>query len=231
MWPLLIATAATSAAQSLSQGSQRALTNNAATLAAMQQETEQLKDQSRVNAAGLESNLKNMVTTNTMAGLVQMQAAQSRRSLTQERMMLGDTANLAKGSATANAAAAGTIGSSVDAVRQDIQRAVNTATIRADENYEIDMLNYQQTITDLYTNYDRGMNMPRMGRVSNLKLESAPSIGRSLLSGAISTVGNYAMQRMGLGLGEAAQSPIQSVNLKGGMGQAALGSLQGLVAS
>ena len=217
MWWAL-AGAGLSFLSSSSQASAQAAQANAQILDAMNQRTQQLEDLTAQNEAGLEANVKNRVSAGVRAALINLNVAQAGRQYVRQKLALGSQELEALGAASANAAAAGTIGASVDAVQADIRMKVERARYEQDEAYDTTVMNAQTELNDLFTSLDRGLYSPQVGRTnaSSLSLQRV-DYGAILTSSLLGAATSYAGAKMSLGLG----TPSTGTNNW-------IGSLQGL---
>lgn len=174
MWPLLIM-----GAMSMMQQSQQR--NGEA--AAASGETKALK----------EANVKNAQNTAFRVGLLNVQRAQQKKELQQQKADLGASELQALSSAGNNAAASGTIGASVDAVQTDIQMAYDRQQAMISEENEANAQNFNTELYDLITN---GQNAIQHGRKT--KYASDLSIAANT---AVAMGSRYMGAKMDLGLG------------------------------
>lgn len=133
----------------------------------------------------------------------QYNLAQQKRALNQQSADISQARLQALGDAELSAASTGSMGASINAMAADIEQKAQAAqdvTAQSYQdaqeayNYELQMmvLNTQATNNATVTKYEGGQS-------------SSSLMGMSLLSGLTTFAGNYATQRMQLGLGQKAQ--------------------------
>lgn len=190
---------------------------------------DQLAASTAHNEAIIEANQKNTVASNFKAGLISMQMGIAKKTQAQERTDLSKLRGQALGGVNANAAAAGTIGSSVEAVAQDVDRTVGEALVKTEETWDIQENNFSTQMHDLYSNLQNMLQTASVDRsrdpVRGMVFEqnNVPS-NKNIWQGAIANgVMQYAGAQMNLGLGGG--SPGQIIpGLGGGSGQRAGGN-------
>lgn len=174
VWPL-IAMAAVSA---ISQSQQRNAESKAA---------------SADSKAVREANRKNFTNTTFRVGLLNVQKAAQKKELQQAKADLSAGELQALSTAGNNAAAAGTIGASVDAVQTDIQQAYDRQLALINEENEVNAQNYNTELYDLITN---GSNAINPGRKYKPTSDFAIAASTALAVGS-----RYLGAKMDLGLG------------------------------
>lgn len=187
VWPLI----AMAAVSMMQQNKQAA--------GAADQATARAEDFQAESQAAREANLKNFQSTAFRVGLLNVRKAQEVRALQQRKFDTGAEEQQALGTAAVNAAASGTVGSSVDAVQSDIQMAFDKVRAQISDENELNALNFNTDLYDLITN---GQN----SQVNVGKFRNAPK-GQSQLSmagnAAFQVAGTYLGAKMDLGLGSA----------------------------
>lgn len=168
----------------------------------MQQEAAAWDRNSADNKAIGEANLTNQIRTGYKVGLLNVQRAQAKKRAMQDGFDLSKTAEQALGSANANAAAAGQIGASVDAVTNDIQSKVDDAAAQMGANYEQTSDNFDTQLTDLLNQGHDVLRAASKITVQKTPIAQTTGIGEALLGAAIDVGGNYLSQKMKLGLGK-----------------------------
>lgn len=154
------------------------------------------------NKAINEANLTNQIRTGYKVGLLNVQAAHAKKKAMQDGFDISRTRQQVLGAATANAAAAGTVGASVDAVVQDINSKVSEAQAHADVNYEQTADNFSTQLTDLIA---QGQDVLR--HAAKVTVQRTPEavtygFGEALAGAAIDAAGQYFGAQMNLGLGK-----------------------------
>lgn len=170
----------------------------------MQQEAEAWDRNAADNKAIGEANLTNQIRTGYKAGLLNVQRAQAKKRSMQEGSDLGRAAQQALGAATANAAAAGSIGSSVDAVVGDIYQKVDEAAAQLGANYEQQSDNFDTQLTDLLTQGHDVIRAASKATVRKTPKAQTTGIGEAFTGAVIDVAGEYLSAAMKLGLGKPA---------------------------
>lgn len=164
--------------------------------------------QAKQNKALLKADLSTLINTNYTAGLLGISLAQQRRTSAQNLTRLRQGESVAIGTVTANSAAAGTIGASVDAVASDIRRKADQGLNQIYDQASVDQLNYDTSIRNLYEGYLQGQqqiddSLP--DEFTPIRFIDAPtggpSFGQALVQGALQVGGQYFMDQWRLGLG------------------------------
>lgn len=149
------------------------------------------------NNAVVKANLANTLRTGYRAGLLNMQKGLLKKQTAQRGFDTTAAAQEALGAVTANQAASGTIGASVDAVSQDIQMKMGEALAQNRDAYEIDLLNWNTQLGELL--FEAKQATQDMAQVD---LPSDSDIfGNALMSAAVSAGTMYANSKMSLGPG------------------------------
>lgn len=168
--------------------------------------------------------LHSIVRNSYKTGLLNVQLGLQKKTAAQEGYTQTVQARAAMGEASAQAAATGSVGASVDAVQNDIDMKLGEAQAVSADNYE-----------QLLDNYNAELQMGKINATSEVLSSDpakvsyeGPSIGQmfggALLQGAASFVGGMARNRMQLGLGSAPKVNSNSGVITGAFG----GSMTGL---
>jgi hypothetical protein len=163
----------------------------------MQENKAQLKAQIAENRAIRKANKINTDRTGFQVGLLNVQRGQQVRQQIQNKADLGSSELSVAGTASNNAAAAGNVGASADAVQSDIQMRFDRARAELAQAGEVEALNFN---TQLYSTLEQGIDNLQQAR----KVESK-GIGEMLLTTGLQMGGQYLGAKMQLGLGEATQ--------------------------
>lgn len=164
--------------------------------------------QAKQNQAILKADIATLVNTNYTAGLLGLQLAGQKRASLQNKTRLKQGEAVAIGTVTADAAAAGTIGASVDAVASDIRRKADIGMGQIYDQAEADALNYETGIYNLYQGYVQGQaqiddSLP--DEFTPIRFMDAPvaknTLGSHILGSALQFGGQYMMDTWRLGLG------------------------------
>jgi hypothetical protein len=182
--------------------------NKAAYAAGLQEEALQWNQNVGANKAVAEANLQNTIRTGFKVGLLNVQRAQAKKNALQQGINLSRSVLQVTGAATANAAAAGTIGSSVDAVITDINMREGEALAQMDTDYQIQSDNFDTQLHDLLIS---GMDQLQSADNTSVRKTTKPNdigFGEVLAGAAIQAAGSYISSKMTLGLGtKAVDSP------------------------
>lgn len=179
-----------------------------------------------VNAQIAETNLQNTIRTGYRVGILNVQRGAAKAEAIQMGFDVGVKAQQVLGANSANAAASGNVGSSVDAVASDIQRKVDEAQLEVQDNYDDSNFNFDQQLNDIIQRGQDSLQTPyKVPKGPNY----ANALGAALGAAANSAVQygmKYASDNMSLGLGStssrpttnfdvSAQSVAPSINLGG----------------
>lgn len=169
---------------------------------ALQQQQQAWDQNSADNKAIAEANLTNTIRTGYKAGLLNVQRAQAKKKAIEDGYDLSVQREQALGAANANAAAAGTIGSSVAAVTSDIEQKVGEAKNQIADNYDQAQENFDTSEQDLVWQGQDGLRAPRKLSMTTLDAPSGFSLGEAVLGAALDVGSSYMSQKMSLALGK-----------------------------
>lgn len=155
------------------------------------------------NQAIQEANIQNTIRTGYRAGILNVQRGQAKMQAVQQGRDVSIKSRQMLGTANANAAASGSIGASIDAVSDDIQRKTDEAQGQVDENWATTQQNFDQQLTDLVQAGIDSIQSARTADYSGPKQQDvwAAAVGGGVQSGA-SFYQDYAISNMKLGLGK-----------------------------
>lgn len=191
MWQAMALSAAQSAFGAI-QGNQAAVENYKTGLRANQAE----------NLAIQEANLQNTIRTGYRVGILNVQRGQSKLQAVQQGRDVGIKARQMLGSAEANAAASGTVGASIDAVADDIDRKTDEAQGNVDANWAATQQNFDTQLESIVQN---GIDSVQSARKMDYSGPKTTDILSAALGGAAKTGAEfyteYASAQMKLGLG------------------------------
>lgn len=167
------------------------------------------------NEAIIKTNIANTIRTGYRVGLLNMQQGLLKRQAQQRN---ADTISQAKqvlGAVSANAAASGTVGASVDAVVNDVNMKLGEAQAQQAESWEISVTNFNTKLAELVQQGKDSINDAFKADIpSDSKVTS-----NALFAGAVSFASSYFASKMKLGLGpkppEATTTPAGTSNLGG----------------
>lgn len=176
-----------------------------------------LNDNVATNQAIDEANLTNTIRTGFRVGILNVQRGQARKEAAASKFQLSTIAQNVLGAATANAAAAGTIGSSLNAVESDIKKRSEEALIEAQANFETTQFNFDTQLNDIV---QAGQDALQRSRIMDYSGVSQKSLSSAFLSGAIQATAQVGMAymgaQMGLGLGGSGMpSSVQMASTQG----------------
>jgi len=214
MWWFAVAAVAMSAMQATKQA-------NMQNTAAAQAYTQSLKQANAQNDAIMQANTANMIRTGYRIGLQNLQKSRAVLQASQQGFDLSAKGIEALGANQAQAAASGTVGSSVDAVTQDIQKKVAETQIGYDQSFE-------QLMENANIGIEQTVMAGRDALLSSVKPNHiAPYMQNPTQAGIAAGLGTlanmYASGNMSLGNAPAADTSSFSM--------ATLGGLQGSLSS
>lgn len=206
MWQAMAAQAAAQIVGGLfGQGEKDVQNLNNATLQVQANEDAYI-DNSATNKAIAEANLKNQIRTAFRVGMNNVARGQAKKAQAQQGINLGAAKAKAMSATTANAAAAGSIGSSVDSAAFDIMQQAEMADASIVEDGRIQQENFD---TDLHDILQAGQDALQSAQTIRLRAVAQPQKSRSLevwLGATANVASNYAAARMSLGAGKSSGS-------------------------
>jgi hypothetical protein len=150
--------------------------------------------QAKSNARAIKkANTENTVRTGYQIGLLNVQRGQNRQRRQQQLADLGIKRSVQIGTATANQAASETVGSSADAVLQDIRMQLDRERASVENDLMTDEFNYNIQLADTVQAGMDALQEPEKYRKK--------SLGSMLLNAGMSVGSMYAGDLMSLGLG------------------------------
>jgi len=167
------------------------------------------------NEAIIKANVASTIRTGYRVGLANIQRGLQKRQNVQQGYEITKGGGDALGKATANAAAAGSVGSSVDAVLGDIQMKIGEAQASLSNKDEVDAANFRTQIESIAYEGSSAIIQSKERGVDAYALVSGPKVdimGNALLAGASSFASSYASSKMKLGLGSSTPSTSLSAN-------------------
>ena len=183
-----------------------------------------LQIQDKQNTESLRSDLRTLINTSYTAGLLNLQRSMQKRQVAAEIQAIGRgrLQSLAQGELAA--AATETVGASVNAVKADIALKMGEATIQVKEQDEVNALNYNTGMRNLYQSYmdnqplldDSVPDIPGLPP----KYGAVPvSVGGAMLGAGINAIGGALAQNASLNLGPSINvSPNFASNTASGLG-------------
>ncbi len=147
------------------------------------------------NEARAETNLKNKIRAGYRTGLVNLQQGIYKKNAAQQGFDMAANRAEALGQVNANAAASGTIGSSVDAVAQDIDIKIGSLEARQRDDFDLAMFNFQVQRDEIRFERKAG----ELGDVQALTSSDGEIATNAVLSGVGTFAAGYAGSKMRLG--------------------------------
>ncbi len=148
------------------------------------------------------ANLANAVRAGYREGLLNLQEGMYKKAAAQQGFDTSASKSKALSEVSANAAAAGSIGASVDAVAQDIEMRVGEMRARREEEQTIMDFNFELQSSELQYDLERG--------TVGMAVADVPSTGEiwgnAAMVGATYFASSYASQKMKLGSGSGASA-------------------------
>lgn len=170
-------------------------------LAQTEENTARLEDNTADNKAISEMNLQNQIRTGYRVGVLNVQRGQAAKAAAQSGINLGKSKLQALGAANANAAAAGSIGSSVDAVVLDIEMQAEQADASLVEDQRVQESNFDSSMRDILMAGQDALQSAKHINLRGVTRTRRTGDGELLAGALINTAGQYAGQYMTLGLG------------------------------
>jgi hypothetical protein len=153
------------------------------------------------NKAIGEANLTNTIRTGFKVGLLNVQRAQAKKRIMQEGFDISRLRQQVLGAATANAAAAGQIGPSVDAVLADIEQDVQESQTQISAEYEQQSDNFDVQLTDILNAGQDALRSTAKINVIRAGAVEQSNPWAAVLGAAAEQGGNYLAQRMSISTG------------------------------
>lgn len=189
----------------------------------IKQLSKMLDVQGKQNESLLKADNQNFVNTQYQSGLMGLQDALSRKVAARNMSITkrGGAVELAQN--VANAAAAGTIGSSVQAVSQDVQRNVDKGLNDIEQQRELERNQHYVGVYSLYTNYHQSQqqiddSLPDVPESPRIYQGHIPknSFGNHLLGSALNVGMGLLADNISLGLGSKSTTPTKTPTTTGG---------------
>lgn len=174
------------------------------------------------NEAIIKANIANTIRTGYRVGLANMQRGLQKRQAIQQGFDISKAGIDALAQVTANAAASGSVGASVDAVAQDVKMKVGEAQAAAQEQADIDLANFKTQIEGI--TFEGGQNIQE--GIESKAQSSSDIWSGALFAGVTSFAGSYMKSKMQLGLGDSTQPT--NIPMNTGVGSGFNSALWGL---
>lgn len=160
------------------------------------------KQVSKENSERATANLANAVRGTYRAGLLNLQEGQYKKSAIQQGFDMSVAGADALGKVSANAAASGTVGASVDAVLNDVEQRVGEALAQQVDVAEVVQFNFDVQREEIQSEVERGQY-----QMVTADLQSDKDIYKNaLISGALTAGSMYTSSQMSLGPGKSPSS-------------------------
>lgn len=188
----------------------------------IKQLSKMLDVQGKQNDSLMRSDLNNFVNTQYQSGLMSLQDALSRKTAARNRNVTRRMGAVALSEEVNNAAATGTIGASVNAVVQNIQRNTDQGVMDVMSQRELERNSNLVGVYSLYTGYSQNQakiddtlpDVPENPRIYSGHIPKN-NFGSHLLSSAVNVGLNHVLDNFSLGLGKK-QSTAPSSSGSGG---------------
>jgi hypothetical protein len=159
------------------------------------------------NKAIGEANLQTTIRTGYKVGLANLQRAQAKKLAIANGTDLTKNKLKVLGAATANAAASGNVGASVDAVLQDIEQQSFEAVSNRDADYEVQSANFDTQLHDILMSGQDALKSSAKANVQQGTAYTQISDTEVLVNSAIEIGSQYLGAKMQLGLGQKSAVP------------------------
>ena len=158
--------------------------------------TQQIADSKEIVRDRLQASIRNAYAT----ALGQVQLALQKKQTAQQMSSVRAGGVSALGDASLMSAYSGTMGASVDAVSSDIMQRSNEALTQLQENYDASLQDYNRSLDAMVMNTE--LSKPEQREYKYMGPSTTDNLLGSIAGTAMSFAGNYANQKMKLGLQE-----------------------------
>ena len=158
--------------------------------------TQQIADSKEIVRDRLQTSIRNAYAT----ALGQVQLALNKKQTAQQMSSVRAGGVSALGDASLMSAYSGTMGASVDAVASDITQRSNEALTQLQENYDASLQDYNRSLDAMVMNTE--LSKPEQKEYKYMGPSTTDNLLSSIAGTAMSFAGNYANQKMKLGLQE-----------------------------
>ena len=158
--------------------------------------TQQIADSKEIVRDRLQTSIRNAYAT----ALGQVQLALNKKQTAQQMSSVRAGGVSALGDASLMSAYSGTMGASVDAVASDITQRSNEALTQLQENYDASLQDYNRSLDAMVMNTE--LSKPEQKEYKYMGPSTTDNLLSSTAGTAMSFAGNYANQKMKLGLQE-----------------------------
>lgn len=158
--------------------------------------TQQIADSKEIVRDRLQASIRNAYAT----ALGQVQLALQKKQTAQQMSSVRAGGVSALGDASLMSAYSGTMGASVDAVSSDIMQRSNEALTQLQENYDASLQDYNRSLDAMVMNTE--LSKPAQREYKYMGPSTMDNLLGAVTGTAMSFAGNYANQKMKLGLQE-----------------------------
>lgn len=156
--------------------------------------TQQVADSKEIVRDRLQASIRNAYAT----ALGQVQLALNKKQTAQQMSSVRAGGVSALGDASLMSAYSGTMGASVDAVSNDIMQRSNEALTQLQENYDASLQDYNRSLDSMVVNTE--LSTPQQREYKYMGPSTTDNLLSSIIGTGASFAGNYADQKMKLGL-------------------------------
>ncbi len=171
--------------------------------------TQQIADSKEIVRDRLQASIRNAYAT----AFGQVQLALQKKQTAQQMSSVRAGGVSALGDASLMSAYSGTIGASVDAVSSDIMQRSNEALTQLQENYDASLQDYNRSLDTMVVNTK--LSTPQQREYKYMGPSTTDNLLRSVIGAGMSFAGNYANQKMKLGLQEGVKKDVSISSILG----------------
>ena len=162
--------------------------------------TQQIADSKEIVRDRLQASIRNAYA----AAFGQVQLALNKKQTAQQMSSVRAGGVSALGDASLLSAYSGTMGASVGAVSNDIMQRSNEALTQLQENYDASLQDYNRSLDTMVVNTE--LSTPQQREYKYMGPSTTDNLFGSVIGAGMSFAGNYATQKMKLGLQEKGSS-------------------------
>lgn len=155
---------------------------------------QKIADSKEIVRDRLQASIRNAYAT----ALGQVQLALNKKQTAQQMSSVRAGGVSALGDASLLSAYSGTMGASVDAVSNDIMQRSNEALTQLQENYDASLQDYNRSLDSMVVNTE--LSTPQQREYKYMGPSTTDNLLSSIIGTGASFAGNYADQKMKLGL-------------------------------
>lgn len=161
---------------------------------------QQIADSKEIVRDRLQTSIRNAYAT----AFGQVSLALQKKQTAQQMSSVRAGGISALGDASLLSAYSGTMGASVDAVSSDIMQRSNEALTQLQENYDASLQDYNRSLDEMVVNTELGT--PQQKEYKYMGPSTTSNLFGAVAGTALSFAGNYASQKMKLGLQDGTKS-------------------------